>query len=217
MPPEASGALPGFQAVAFDLDQCRRDLDAFDALLASSPELGEQQDLLPFFRTHPQLSLFLGSYDTNLDSYDRIAYEFDLFGQFTADLVVGDWDAKSYCFVEFEEARTNSIFQTTSRHTTVWAPRFERGFSQIVDWFWLLEAHQDSQAFERTFGKRRIAASGLLVVGRDTGVAPGDRLRLEWRRDRVSIGGQKVFCCTFDELARRLRRKLEVRPTIPLD
>src|SRR5579875_3453522 len=69
MPPDppSGQTLPGFHALAFDLEQCRRDLDAFDALLASSPELGEQQDILPFFRLHPHLSLFLGSYDTNLD------------------------------------------------------------------------------------------------------------------------------------------------------
>jgi len=39
--------LPGFRAITFDLDQCRRDLDALDTLLASNRELGERRDILP--------------------------------------------------------------------------------------------------------------------------------------------------------------------------
>jgi len=57
----ADEVLPGFQALAFDLDQCRRDLDALDMLLAANRELGERGIILPFFKDHPHLSLFLGS------------------------------------------------------------------------------------------------------------------------------------------------------------
>ena len=213
MPPDnhPDATLPGFQALAFDLDQCRRELDALDALLADNRELGEKADILPFFRARPHLSLALGSYAANLDTYDRLAYEFDLFGQFAPDIVVGDWSAKNYCFVECEDARLNSIFVAGKRHTTEWAQRFESGFSQIIDWLWTLEANRDTEPFERKFGKRRISATALLVVGRDAGVTAGDRLRLEWRREHVVVASQKIYCCTFDELLRGLRRKLYLR------
>jgi len=215
----ADEVLPGFQALAFDLDQCRRDLDALDMLLAANRELGERGIILPFFKDHPHLSLFLGSYGTNLDTYDRLAYEFDLFGGFKLDVVVGDWAAKNYCFVEFEDARVDSIFSRSrgDRKMTVWADRFEGGFSQIVDWFWSLHAHQDTEPFESKFGKRRIGASAVLVIGRDSGVVSADRLRLEWRREHVVVASQKIWCCTFDELLRGLRRKLNVRPVIPFE
>lgn len=216
MPPEptASEVLPGFQALTFNPERCRQDLAAFEALLAGTPELREKADILPFFRAHPHLSLFLGSYDATLDRYDRLAYEFDLFGDFKPDIVIGDWGTKRYCFVEFEDAFVDSVFQKVARQTTVWAPRFERGFSQIIDWFWLLESNQDTERFEGKFGKRRIDASALLVVGRDSGVSGGDRLRLEWRRKNVVVNPQKVFCCTFDELLRGLKRKLTVYASI---
>lgn len=219
MPPDPSSseALAGFRALSFDLAQCHHDLKDLEALLASAPELGEKEHILPFFKARPHLSLFLGSYGTYLDRYDRLAYEFDLFGGFKPDIVVGDWAAKSYCFVEFEDARKNSIFQETNRHTKIWAPRFERGFSQIIDWFCLLEGNQDTPQFESKFGKRRINASALLVTGRDSGVPQSDRHRLEWRRDHVVVNSQKIWCCTFDELLDGLRRKLTLRPLILLD
>ncbi len=95
-------ALPSFQARAIDLGQCSRDLDDLAALLASNRHLEERRHLAPFFGEHPHLSLFLGSYAVDLDAYDRLAHEFDLFGLFAADIVVGDCAAKNYCFVELE-------------------------------------------------------------------------------------------------------------------
>jgi len=47
---DAHIVLPSFRAIAIDVAQCRRDLDAFDALLASRDDLGERRDILPFFR-----------------------------------------------------------------------------------------------------------------------------------------------------------------------
>ncbi len=65
-----------------------------------------------------------------------------LIGLFAADIVVGDWAAKNYCFVELEDATEDSIFSTVrGRRTTKWSERFEEGCSQIVDWLWLLEAN----------------------------------------------------------------------------
>ena len=48
---------PGFQAVAFDYLQCRRDLDALDTLLSTHAALEERRDILPFFRARPHLAL----------------------------------------------------------------------------------------------------------------------------------------------------------------
>jgi hypothetical protein len=204
--------LPGFQARAIDLGQCSRDLDDLAALLTSNRHLEERRHLAPSFRERPHLSLFLGSYAVDLDAYDRLAHEFDLFGLFAADIVVGDWAAKNYCFVELEDATEDSIFNTVrGRRTTKWSERFEEGYSQIVDWLWLLEAHRDTVPFERKFGQRRINATGLLIIGRDAGVKGGDWHRLEWRRTQISIQSRQIVCRTYDEVVRGLRRKLDWR------
>lgn len=148
--------LAGFEAARLELDEVARELDDFAVFLAGHTTLDERRDVLPFFRAHRQLSLFLGSYDVKLEDYDRVAHEYRLWGQFTADLVVGDWSNKSYCFVEFEEAKRDSVFATTRRQTREWGSVIERGYSQIVDWFWLLDAERDTQTYEMKFGARRV-------------------------------------------------------------
>ncbi len=207
--------LPGFVAMTFDPVQGRLDLDAFEQLLFQNAELSEREDILPFFRAHPHLALLLGTYNSNIITADRLAFELSLFGQFTADVVVGDWHRKRYCLVECEDGKSNSIFVRRGRQTTNWSARFNAGYNQIIDWFWMLEATKNTELFERQFGKRTINAGGLLVIGRDRGVTAADRLRLEWRRDHVIVNSKNVYCCTFDELLRDLRERLESWPVAP--
>lgn len=212
---ESQPPLPGFAALTFDPSQCRAELDAFDRLLAGHADLSEREHILPFFRAHPQLALLLGTYNTNTITLDRLAFELPLFGQFTADVVIGDWRRKRYCLVEFEDARRNSIFVRRGRQTTDWSPRFLAGYSQLVDWLWLLEVMKHTEPFERQFGKRTTNAACLLVIGRDSGVSAADRLRFEWRRDHLIVNSRNIYCCTFDELARDLRERLTAWPIMP--
>lgn len=206
MPDNAPTGVPG--PWRFDIQSCRSDLDAFGHLLASSPALAERGDILPFFRDHPHLSVFLASYHPNVTNYDRLAIEVPLAGQFVADIVAGDRDTRSYCFIEFEDGTETRLFVRRGCHMTEWSARFDRAFSQIVDWFWLLDDQQQTQLMEDRFGPRPLDVAALLVIGRDAGVSTLDRRRLEWRRDHVLVDSHHVFCCTFDELARGLRRRL---------
>jgi hypothetical protein len=189
----------------FDIEACRSDLDTLDALLTAQAELSEREDILPFFRDHPHLAAFLGSYNANVISYDRLGLEVPLFGQFVADLVVGDRTRRAYCFIEFEDGRSTSMFVRRGRHTTEWSPRFEHGMSQLVDWIWLLDDQERTWQFEDQFGSRPIDVVTLLVVGRDMAVSEMDRRRLQWRRSHVIANSQHMYCCTFDELLRDLR------------
>ncbi len=194
--------------LVFDPLQCQVELDELDDLLAQNPILTERGQILPFFRRRPHLAALAGSYSHNVRSYDRLAFELTLISDFTADVVVGDSRRESFCFIEFEDGHPNSIFKNTGRRTLEWAPRFDHGASQIIDWFWKLNAQERTVDFQRLFGSLSIAASGLLVVGRDSGVTAADRPRLKWRRERVAVNSQQLHCCTFDELARDLRDSL---------
>ncbi|MEQ8960543.1 MAG: DUF4263 domain-containing protein [Coleofasciculus sp. C2-GNP5-27] len=52
----------------------------------------------------------------------------------------GDSVKKAYCFVEFENADSNSIFvDKPGKSSPEWSSRFEKCFSQIIDWFWKLD------------------------------------------------------------------------------
>jgi len=88
----------------FDPMACQADIDALDPLLASEVGLSERDDILPFFRDHPNLAAFLGSYNPNVNTYDRLGAEVALFGAFTADFVAGDWSNHAYCFVACPQA-----------------------------------------------------------------------------------------------------------------
>lgn len=57
----------------------------------------------------------------------RIAYEFDVFGDFACDLAVGEQASGSYCFIEFEDAQQNSIFEKSGKKATrEWSRRFDQ-------------------------------------------------------------------------------------------
>lgn len=204
--------MTDFLPVRFDPARCAAELDELAALLRAHPLLAERRQILPFFRARPQLTAFLGSYHRDLTAYDRIAYELRLFGAFTADVVVADWDNKAFCFVEFEEAGPDSVFVRGRRGTSEWGARFAHGFGQIVDWFWKLADLQGTTSFTQIFGAPAIDAAAIVVVGRDAGVVGADRARLEWWRRHVVVDSKRVYCCTFDELERDLRRRLVLYP-----
>jgi len=100
------------------------------------------------------------------------------------------------------------------RRTTFWGARFERGYSQVVDWYWAMDAQRDTQQMERALGMRGIELTALLIIGRDKDIDSTDRLRFEWRRQYAVIGWRHIICRTYDEVARRLRKKLDVRARV---
>ena len=141
--------------------------------------------------------------------FDRIAYEYDIFGDFKADLVVGDSESGWYAFIEFESASQASIFQTKRNKTTPdWSSRFEHGFIQVVDWFWKLSSLEYTREFVSRFGREFTGYEGILIVGRLEGLAQRERDRLRWRRDRLMVNSKHIHCVTFDELYRHLDTRL---------
>lgn len=207
MPGSAPTGKPGLWR--FDPIACRADLAAFEALLNAKSELSEREDILPFFRDHPDLSALLGSYHPNVTTFDRLGIEVGLFGRFTADVVAGDGHTGAYCFVEFEDGRTNSIFVRRGRQTSEWAARFEHAFGQVIDWLWLLDDIEQTQTLEEQFGSKPLDVTALLVMGRDGGISTTDRRRLKWREKHVVVNSHHIYCYTFDDLLRSLRRRLQ--------
>lgn len=199
-----------FEPVDWDAVGCREELDAFRGLLASSPSLMEREDILPFFRRHRLLAAFLGSYHSRLASNDRLAYEYDLFGDFACDLAVGDSRSKVFGFVEFEEAAGNSIFIKRAGKTTLeWAPRFVQGFCQIVDWFYKLDDMEGTREFENRFGAVNIDYFGLLIIGRTPALTERERRRLHWWEEKIIVNSHRIHCVTFDQLYLDIERRLD--------
>lgn len=195
-----------FEPFKFDYNIALQQLSQFERLLASKDELGERKDILPFFRNNRQLSAFIGMLNPNIVCFDVLAYEFDLLGDFACDLVIGDSQSGSYCLIEFEDAKKNSIFRKVGNKSTLeWSPRFEHGFSQIIDWFWALDDYRQTNKYRNLFMGSEIHFTAYLIIGRTKFI--GDEQRFRWRRNKVQINAQGVQCFTFDELFYALKRK----------
>lgn len=203
-----------FETIDFNPHQCRRELEIFRSLLSKKEELSEKQDLLPLFTEHKQLTALLGTFHPSISKMDRIAHDYDLFGDFTCDFVVGDFEKHAYCFVEFEDARKNSVFSKGRRGTSKWGTRFEQGFSQIVDWAYKLADAEDTDAFEDRFGSRKIEPFHMLVIGRSDFITSSEFKRLEWRRKYVLVNSNHIRCMTYDQLLKELSDFINIYPAI---
>jgi hypothetical protein len=198
---------------SLSIQKCVQELKELEDLLASKSELKEREEILPLFKKNLNLSAFLGTYIPDIANPDRVANEYDIFGDFACDLAVGDSNSKTFLLVEFEEAKPNSLFvKNGTKATPEWAPRLEHGFSQVLDWFWKLSDMEKSDDYENRFGVRHAAIHGLVVVGRDQHLQPREKARLKWRQDHTIVHSKKVSVITFDQLARDLRYRLSRYP-----
>lgn len=84
----------------------------------------------------------------------------------------------------------------------------------MVDWFRTLDDYKHTTKFEDDFG-RHATFSGLLVVGRATGLTGSDRARLRWRAGKVLVDSRSISCVTFDDLHDTLRSRIGLHPLVP--
>jgi hypothetical protein len=200
-----------FQAFTLDRSALAGELAAFQRLLKPADrELSEGKDVLPFFKKNRNLASLLGSFNSHLVAPDVIKTEFELFGEHACDLAVGETQSRQFCFVEFEDARRNSIFNHGSKGSPDWATRLEHGFSQIVDWFHTLAGQAHSSLFSEFFGTSLANYCGLLVIGRDRFLSDADRDRLRWRSQNVLVAGKPVSIITFDQLLHALTSRVQL-------
>jgi hypothetical protein len=200
-----------FKQLTFDPKKCRAQIDQFGALLQSKIALSEKHDIQPFFKKRPQISAFIGSYMRDIGPATDYVFEYPFYGDFAADLVVGDRAVRRFCVIEFEDGRKNSIFKVPrSKSTAEWSRRFEHGFSRIVDWFTLIDDIKKTSRFQKDFGQDHIRFSALLIIGRHAGVTGYERTRLEWRTEKVRVDSHPVECVTFDGLHEHMDRHLRL-------
>jgi len=184
-----------------DPSKCRLEWKQFDHLLKVKATLDENRDVLPFFKTRHDLSLLISWYFPRITNPNVFAHEYPLYGDFKADLVVGDSTTHNYLLVEFENANENSIFSKNGRAVSDWSPRFESAFSQLVDWLWKLDGMRSTPDFDNDFGDRQAKFHGLIVTGKGMSLTAQEESRLKWRQDKVMVDSTHISIVSFDQLS----------------
>jgi hypothetical protein len=144
-----------FAQLTLDTTVLSDNLAELETLLSSEGHLRERDQVIPFFKARPHLCAALGYANNAVELPDRWANELDLFGDFACDVAAGDSEANAYTLIEFEDAQEHSILSKRPEGKSMkrWSPRFEHGFSQLVDWAWRISAEgESSNAFRRIFG-----------------------------------------------------------------
>jgi len=203
-----------FKSITLNKVQARKELNEFRKLLDNpfKQELKERDDILPFFAAHEQLIALMGTYNPRIENFDQIATEFDIFGDHTADVAIGDSQEHQYCFIEFEDATKTSVFKKKGNKAThEWSDRFDHGCSQIIDWLLWLENQKHTVSYIQRFGVGEVQYVGLLVIGRDQYLNdPSLKQRLTWRSEQVIVCSRKLHCITFDKLYTDLASRLRI-------
>jgi Domain of unknown function (DUF4263) len=201
--------MPDFAAHTMDGIAARVEVAELRAYLLANSDLKEAA-LRAFFGARPHISALMGHYNPSVKRVDRLAYEYPLFGDFRCDLAIGDSATRACTFVELEDAGPRSLFvKHGDKATKEWSPRFDHGYSQVVDWFHKLQDMSNTAAMKARLGKRGIDYTGAVIVGRDQHMSVGERERLRWRREHVIVNSKRIFCVTSDELLEDLEFRLD--------
>ena len=195
-----------FDAFTFDKATYETELSRYEELLQSKETLSENKDILPFFKENKQLLAHMGKSSLpDVFPVNRIAYEYHLFGDLVCDAVIGNSQTQTYCFIEFEDASKNSLFvQKKGKYQSVYAPRFEQGYSQVVDWFYKLR-HVSPYDLQERFGSDRIYYHGILIIGRNHFLSKSEENRLLWRQRHTILDSRHIHVFTLDDLLLKLK------------
>lgn len=193
--------MKSLQSHTFNSTNGRKEWTEYDTLLNTKSILSERTDVLPFFKKRYDLSILMSHYFPKIIKPDCLAHEFPIYGDFIADLIIGDSTNHRYVLVEFENGNPDSIFKTKGKKATPdWTPRFEGAYSQLIDWLWKLEDMRSTRDFKHTFGSSRATFQGLIVIGKNMSLSDQEKDRLKWRIDKTIVDSTPISVVSFDEL-----------------
>lgn len=202
---------------AFDLNTASQAIADLNAFLADHQEIEEtgSDGLQQFFDARPSLLLLTGEC-FGPPSFLASAYapEFSLFREFRADFAIANKERDKFLFIEFEAAKRDSVFSVKhsgkSSVSYEWAKPFEHGYSQLIDWHYLMDDMERTSLFQENFRVDHVSYDGLLVIGRDSFVnEAGCSSRLRWRKEKTVVNRRRLHCLTFDALVNEIQGRYE--------
>lgn len=195
-----------------DQSRSRHELDELKNLLSTQAEIKETY-LLGFFVVRPQLILLMGRV-VGLGGPSMYNNELPILGKYRADFVVSNNSHSEFAFIEFENATEGSIFTKTINKRTLahsWSPRFEHGYSQVIDWYHHLRENDGTSNMLSEFGRRTIKSYGALIIGRNSSIGKSDcRHRFQKRIECSTIYDKHITCYTFDDLYEQMEIQYDI-------
>lgn len=198
-----------FEDIKFDFNEAKAQLAKFKTLVNSGKSLAEAADLQPFFDANPHFTLLIGWLMPGLERADKIAKQFELFGDFKTDISFGNEAARKFCFIELEDMSPDSVFTNTGRYHPVWSQRFLTGLSQLMDWEWKLDSIKKTSDMQVKFGADEIDFFSVLIIGHSSHFGRSETLRLNWLMNKFLFRNSRFFIYTYDQLAIDIEKKLE--------
>jgi hypothetical protein len=101
------------ESIQFDASKLEEELKAFEFLL-TKPNLREQKHVLPFFKKHKHLTSYMGTFAPNIGPATHLCFEYEFFGDFRADILLGNLQAKEFVSSSLRRPRT-TVFSRNSR------------------------------------------------------------------------------------------------------
>lgn len=193
-----------------DLALLRKEAEEFSKILLAKMSHAETE-FLDLFRHSSHLAAAIGTINTNINAPDLVAVERPIFS-FRCDIAIGQSTTADFTLVELESAQPDSIFKTRrgQRDYPSWSDRFEKGFSQLVDWAWRID-HERPPAvtLEPIFGTADPEIHYVMIIGRDHYLDASSRARLKWRRKNNGIANRTTTVWTYDDLLSFLQRRID--------
>src|SRR5947209_463535 len=106
------------ETIVFEPAKFQQELQAFDELLKSKADLSERKDIQPFFKKSKHLTAYMGTFALNIAVATEICFEYEFFGDFKADILLGSRQEKEFCVVEFEDGKQDTIFESRRTERT---------------------------------------------------------------------------------------------------
>lgn len=199
--------MSALHAISVDLKTATSELTSFKTWLATAGFVGETS-IVAEIRSRPHMACLL-AVTLGLSAPNLIRFELQMKGIFRTDLVLGNDGLRQFCLIEFEDAKSDSIFKKGTKQYRYWSPRIEHGFSQIVDWAWVRSDHPNDSVLVAGFGGRIATSAYAVVCGRTNSLRDDtEEKRFAHRRASLKVEGQPALVLTYDEMVRHMEDNL---------
>lgn len=198
--------------MAFSHTDAKKAVTKLQATFATGTIRKERDDILPLFRSNPQVSMAAAKL-LNFEA-SHYAEELDLIGNFAADFAVCDHrgDESTALLIECEAAKKNSAMRRNGKKANKdFGDGLLRGFGQVVDWMRCIDDLRRTAALANTMQSKldlNIKCFGLVLVGLDDDLDDDEKKRLQWLSAKLCIADSSVQIMTYTTFFRRLEGRL---------